>query len=64
LAEKYGKNPNIWDNNVDEYMLLKSDPKYYNDSVVKYGYCRGELTYRYVKEVLEVYEHYINVIPD
>ncbi len=62
LAEKYEKNPNVWANNVDYYLLNKSKPKYYRDSVVKYGYCRGEESYNFVNEILERYEHYKNVL--
>lgn len=62
LAEKNGKNPKIWDDNVDYYVLNKSNPRYYNDPVVKFGYCRGEEPYHYVKEILERYEHYKNVM--
>ncbi|MCC8144791.1 MAG: transporter substrate-binding domain-containing protein [Tannerellaceae bacterium] len=58
LAEKYGRNPYIWDNNVAEYVRLKSDPAYYNDPVCKHGYLCGSETYNYVKEVLERYEYY------
>ncbi len=62
LAEKYGKNPLVWENNVDYYLLHKSEPKYFNDPVVKYGYCRGEEPYHYVTEILERYDHYKNVM--
>lgn len=62
LADKYGKDPNIWYDNVDFYLLNKSNPKYYNDPVVKFGYCRGEEPYHYVREILERYEHYKNVM--
>jgi len=62
LAEKHGKDPNIWTDNVDFYILNKSDPTYYRDSVVKYGYARGEETYKFVVEIFERYEHYKKVI--
>jgi membrane-bound lytic murein transglycosylase F len=62
LAEKYGKNAKTWEENVDYYLLHKSEPKYYNDPVVKFGYCRGEEPYHYVTEILERYEHYKNVM--
>jgi membrane-bound lytic murein transglycosylase F len=62
LARKNGADPNQWDENVDQYLLRKSDPLYYNDPVVKHGYCRGTETYRYVHEVLERYEHYRNLV--
>lgn len=60
LAVKYDKNPNVWDNNVDYYLLNKSKPEYYNDSVVKYGYCRGKEPYNFVIDILDRYEHYKN----
>lgn len=62
LASKNGKNPNIWKDNVDVFLLKKADPKYYNDPVVKYGYCRGVETYKYVTAVVERYEHYKNLV--
>lgn len=62
LADKYGKDSKLWDGNVDFYLLNKSHPKYYNDPVVKFGYCRGEEPYHYVREILERYEHYKNVM--
>jgi membrane-bound lytic murein transglycosylase F len=58
LAEKNGKIPDVWEDNVDYYLLNKSNPAYYNDPVVKHGYCRGEEPYDYVIEVLERYAHY------
>ena len=51
LAEKYDKDPNIWFDNVELYLDLKSKPKYYLDPVVKYGYCRGYNATAYVKEI-------------
>lgn len=62
LARKYGRNPEIWDDNVAYYLLRKSKPEYYRDPVVKYGYCRGEEPFNYVIEVLERYDHYRNII--
>ena len=58
LAEKYGANPQLWDGNVEEYLLKKSTPKYYNDTVVKNGYAKGEETVLYVQKIMEIYEHY------
>jgi membrane-bound lytic murein transglycosylase F len=58
LAEKYGANPNVWKDNVEYYLLQKSKPKYYNDEVVRNGYCRGKETVKYVREIFERYEHY------
>lgn len=64
LTEKYGKDPDLWDDNVEDYILKKSNPKYYNDEVVYYGYARGYETYNYVNQILERYEQYKNIIPD
>ncbi len=61
LAEKYEKQPMIWENNVDYYLLHKSEMKYYRDNVVKFGICRGRQPYYFVLEVLARYEHYKNM---
>ena len=58
LAEKYGKNPLIWEDNVAEYIRLKSDPEYYNDPVCKHGYLRGSETFNYVREVIQRFDYY------
>ena len=63
LAEKYGKNKFVWDDNVDFFLLNKSLAKYYKDPVVRFGYCRGEEADNYVSRVLSNYNHYLNVIP-
>ena len=62
LAQKNGKNPNIWTDNVDFYLLNKSKPKFYLDPVVKYGYCRGDETYNYVSQICIRYLHYKNLV--
>ena len=56
LAQKYGKNPQLWDGNVAETILMKSKPEFYNDSVCKYGYFRGKQTVTYVTQVMNFYE--------
>jgi membrane-bound lytic murein transglycosylase F len=62
LAKKYGKNPLKWEDNVEEFLLKKSDPNYYRDPIVKCGYCRGIEPYRYVREILKRYEQYRTLI--
>lgn len=57
LARKYGLDPQVWDGNVSKAMLMKMNPKYYNDPVVKYGYCRGTETVNYVKGITNFYEN-------
>ncbi|PCI96448.1 MAG: lytic transglycosylase F [Flavobacteriales bacterium] len=64
LAEKYGKDPFIWKDNVDFYLLNKSKAKYYKDELVRHGYCKGHITYKYVNEILIRYEHYKNIVDE
>jgi membrane-bound lytic murein transglycosylase F len=57
LAKKYLKDPTKWEE-VEFFLLQKSNPKYYRDSVAVAGYCRCEGPVIYVKEVLSRYEEY------
>lgn len=59
LAEKYNLNPHVWNSNVSEMILKKSQKKYYSDPVVKHGYCRGHETYHYVNTIMKHYELYL-----
>ncbi|MBR4829374.1 MAG: transglycosylase SLT domain-containing protein [Muribaculaceae bacterium] len=58
LARKYELNPRVWKENVEQAMLWKMDPEYYNDSVCTNGYCRGTEPVDYVVKVLNRYEFY------
>jgi membrane-bound lytic murein transglycosylase F len=60
LATKYGKNPNVWTDHVDFFVLNLSDEYYYRDTVVRYGYFRGEETFKFVQEVIDRFEEYKN----
>lgn len=62
LAEKYNRKTAIWDDNVAYFLLNKSNPEFYQDSVVYYGYARGEEPYKYVNEIYARYDHYRRVI--
>lgn len=55
LADKYGRNPQIWEGNVEQSLLLKANPEYYSDPVCKAGYLRGRETVEYVAKVMEFY---------
>ena len=55
LAGKYGLNPRVWDDNVEQAILMKTKPEYYNDPVCRYGYFRGRQTYQYVRSVFDFY---------
>ena len=58
LARKYDLNPRVWAENVEQAMLWKMDPEYYNDSVCSNGYCRGTEPVDYVVKVLNRYDYY------
>ncbi len=58
LAAKNNKDPNLWDGNVDYFLRNKSNPEYYLDEVVQYGYCYGEESFRFVNDILNRYNHY------
>jgi len=62
LAVKYGKNPDKWYNNTDFFLLNKAKPLYYKDNLSRNGYCNGEEPYNYVENILELYDHYKNII--
>jgi membrane-bound lytic murein transglycosylase F len=64
LAQKYGKNANVWKDNVDVFLLNKSKPEFFQDPVVKYGYCRGSEPYHFVKEINARYFQYKTLISD
>jgi len=64
LAEKNGKNPNIWDDNVEEYILKLKEKKYYLDDVVRHGFVRGREPYNYVRDIFLRYEHYKQFIEE
>jgi membrane-bound lytic murein transglycosylase F len=64
LAEKNGMDPQKWDGNVAVWILKKSEPQYYNDTVVRNGYFRGTESVNFVSEVLERFEHYRNIVPE
>lgn len=63
LAEKNGMNPQIWNGNVEVWLLKKSQRQYYNDTVVRNGYFRGIESVKFVSQIMERYEHYKKVIP-
>lgn len=58
LAEKYGKNPHVWKDNVEKYIVLKANEEYFTDPVCKNGYFRGTETYNFVREITGRYELY------
>lgn len=53
LAEKYGADENVWDGSVEKFIQLKRLEQYYNDTICKNGYFRGDETVEYVRDVVE-----------
>lgn len=62
LAKKYDHDPLKWDDNVEKFLLLKSRREYFTDPIVKSGYCRGAEPVNYVKDILEYFELYKQLI--
>lgn len=62
LAEKYGKDKHVWRNNVEKFILLKSNEEYFTDPVCKNGYFRGIETYNFVRDITARYERYKQLI--
>lgn len=60
LASKFGKNPHIWFNHVEYFLIKKNEQDFYNDPVVKYGYYNGKETANYVRNTLKTFEKYQN----
>lgn len=60
LAQQSGKNPRIW-RNTAPYVLALSDPKFYTNPAVKYGYMRGSETVDYVDRIRQRYAQYRGV---
>ena len=63
IARKLGMKSDVWDGNVAEALLLKSNPEYYNDPVCRYGYFRGRQTFDYVRTVMACYNKAKKQIP-
>ena len=57
LARKFGRNPKRW-SDVGAFVLNLSQPKYYRDADVKYGYMIGSETYNYVISIWDRWRAY------
>ena len=58
LAEADQLEYKYWDDQIEKYILKLSDPEFFNNPVVHYGYVRGMEPFTYVSEIFERYEHY------
>ena len=57
LAQKYGRNPQRWED-VDRFILALANPAYYRDPVVHFGFLRGSETSGYVRRIRERWNIY------
>lgn len=55
LAKELGLNPLRWDGNVERAIVLLNRPAYFSQPCAKSGYCRGQDTYWYVRDVLNLF---------
>ncbi|MBP5400408.1 MAG: transporter substrate-binding domain-containing protein [Bacteroidales bacterium] len=63
LCRKYGGNADVW-MDVEPYLALKSDKKFYTDPVVRNGYFPGKHTIRYTHSVMDRYHGYRVSLPE
>ena len=57
LARKAGRDHKCWQE-VAQYILLLSEPRYYRDPDVRHGYMRGSETEAYVRLIMERWQEY------
>jgi membrane-bound lytic murein transglycosylase F len=62
LAVANNKNPNVWFDHVELELLKKHDHTIRRDSIVRHGFARGQETIDLVREVVERWQHYQNLI--
>lgn len=62
LAEKKGLNPHLWNDNVEKMVMNLGKHAYYTDEVVKSGAFRGNITIRYVREIISRFETYKSLV--
>lgn len=60
LAARDGRDPHRW-SDVAQYVLKLSEPRYYRDPLVKYGYMRGSETVDYVARIRQRWQSYEGV---
>ena len=58
LADKYGKNRYVWNDNVETYLRLKNDSVYFTDSLCRNGRFAGTETILFVRRVQHKYGEY------
>ncbi|WP_103923440.1 MltF family protein [Algoriphagus boritolerans] len=61
LTLKYGKNTQSWED-VSYFLNLKSDPEFYRDPMVKSGFAKGHIAVNYVRDILNLFESYKDLV--
>ena len=61
IARDLGLDPDVWTENVEDCILLKSKPEWYRAPNVRFGYCRGIEPYEYVRNVISIHAHYSEI---
>ncbi|HLR76835.1 MAG TPA: transporter substrate-binding domain-containing protein [Balneolaceae bacterium] len=59
LAIDFNQNPNEWENVADAFLRLMNR-KYFKNA--RYGFCRGVITVKYVREIMNRYENYKTIL--
>ena len=60
LAERYGKDPHVWDGNVQFFLYQKRNPDFHQNPLVQHGSFNAWETNRFVENVLNTYERFLN----
>lgn len=60
LAAEEGLDPDRWFGNVEKAMLMLEKPRYYRR--MRHGYCRGTEPVKYVSQIQNRYDNYVNVV--
>lgn len=61
LTLKYGQNTQSWED-VSYFLNLKSDPEFYRDPMVKSGFAKGHIAVNYVRDILNLFESYKDLV--
>ncbi len=62
LAQLIGLDPYVWDDNVEEAIILLSKHEYFTRPEIRYGYVRGFITDNYIHEIFRRYKQYEDLI--
>jgi membrane-bound lytic murein transglycosylase F len=58
IAKQIGKSDTLWEGNVAEAMLLKTQRQYYTMPCVRNGYLNGAGPVNFANKIIAIYSHY------